>query len=427
MLEINKLASENKKLQMAVNELSVLNDIATAVSSTQSLEVVIDQIVFKCIRHLNVEEGAISLLDNADEDQQFHTMIRRQDVTQKQVSFRLDGHVTGWMLKNRKPLLSNNIREDEMFRFFKSDEISFKSMLCVPLMIKGELIGYLAVFNKKHDELFTEEDQRLLSIIASQSAHVIENARLYEEEKKLVSLREEMRLARDIQLNLLPKEVPDIDGYEFAATTIPAQEVGGDYYDFMQLDNGWLGFCVGDITGKGMPAAMLMANLQAALRSQVLAGSNCAGCLKNINKLLYRSTESTKFATVFYGILDPFTSSVMYTNGGHDNPIFLKKDQEPVMLEASGLLLGVMEDVVYGQSTIELNSGDLLILYTDGVTESMNEKREELGIETVLSVVKEYRNESASMIQDKLVRAIRKHAMGVPQSDDITIMIIKKR
>lgn len=427
MLEINKLESENKKLQMAVNELSVLNDIATAVSSTQPLEAVIDQIVFKCIRHLHVEEGAISLLDHADEDQQFHTMIRRQDVTQKQVSFRLDGHVTGWMLKNRKPLLSNNIREDEMFRFFKNDELSFKSMLCVPLMMKGELIGYLAVFNKKHDELFTEEDQRLLSIIASQSAHVIENARLYEEEKMLMSLREEMRLARDIQLNLLPKEVPDIDGYEFAATTIPAREVGGDYYDFMQLDNGWLGFCIGDITGKGMPAAMLMANLQAALRSQVLAGSNCAGCLKNVNKLLYRSTESTKFATVFYGILDPFTNSVMYTNGGHDNPILLKKDQEPVMLEASGLLLGIMEDVVYGQSTIELNSGDLLMLYTDGVTESMNKKREEMGIETVLSVVKEHRYESASVIQDKLIRAIREHSMGVPQSDDITIMIIKKR
>ncbi|HKI45544.1 MAG TPA: GAF domain-containing SpoIIE family protein phosphatase [Balneolales bacterium] len=426
MLEINKLETENRKLQSAVNELSVLNDIATAVSSTQSLESVIDQIVFKCIRHLHVEEGTISLLGDVDDDQTFHTMIRRQDITQKRVSFRLDGQVTGWMLKNRKPLLSNNIREDDMFRFFKNDEISFNSMLCVPLMIKGQLIGYLAVFNKKNAELFTEEDQRLLSIIASQSAHVIENARLYEEEKILTTLREEMRMAREIQRNLLPKEIPQIDGYEFSATTISAQEVGGDYYDFMYLDNGWLGFCVGDITGKGMPAAMLMANLQAALRSQALTGNNCAGCLKNVNKLLFRSTESTKFATLFYGALDPFTNTIMYTNGGHDNPILLKKDKEPVMLEATGLLLGIMEDVVYGQSTLEMGSGDILVLYTDGITESMNDKREELGFDAVLSSVKKYRNDSANVIQDKLIAEIRQHAKGVPQSDDITLMIIKK-
>ena len=426
MPDTKRLEVENQKLQSAINELSILNDIATAISSTQSVENVINQIIYKCIWHLHVEEAAISLLDQIEEDQKFHTMIRRQDHTHQRVPFKLDDRVTGWMIKNQKPLLINNTHEDDLFRFFKKDELSYKAILCVPLMLKGKLTGYLAVFNKKNDEKFTTEDQKLLSIIASQSVQVIENARLYEEEKILARLREEMRLAYEIQLNLLPKKLPQIAGFEFVAASIPAEDVGGDYYDFIQLENGEFGFCVGDVTGKGMPAAMLMANLQATLRSQVLTGNFCAECLKNVNKLLFRSTEPTKFATLFYGILDPLTGSITYANGGHDSPILIKKGHPPVMLDATGLLLGVMENVLYKQSNVVLETGDILMLYTDGITESMNIKMEELGLKALLSTLEKYQNDSADNILDKVKERIKQHAGNVPQSDDITLMIIKK-
>jgi sigma-B regulation protein RsbU (phosphoserine phosphatase) len=407
MPDTKRLEAENQKLQLAINELSILNDIATAISSTQPVEKVINQIILKCIRHLHVEEAAISLLDQIEENQTFHTMIRRQDHTHQRVPFKLDDRVTGWMIKNQKPLLINNTHDDDLFRFFKKEELSYKAILCVPLMIKGKLTGYLAVFNKKNYEKFTAEDKKLFK-------------------KILARLREEMRLAYKIQLNLLPKTLPQIEGFEFVATSIPAEEVGGDYYDFIQLENGKLGFCVGDVTGKGMPAAMLMANLQATLRSQVITGNYCADCLNKVNKLLFRSTEPTKFATLFYGILDPLTGSITYVNGGHDGPILLKKGHPPVMLDATGLLLGVMENVVYKQSKVVLDPGDILMLYSDGITESMNLKMEELGLKALLSTLEKFQNDSADNIRDKVKERIKQHAGNVPQSDDITMMIIKK-
>jgi len=426
MKEISKLEEENLKLKTAVAELAILNDIATAISSTQPVDKVIDQIVSKCIKHLCVEEGVINLLEDIDEDQKFHTMIRKQDISKSRLPYRLDNQLTGWMIKNQKALLVNDIREDERFHILESNEIPFSSLLSVPLMTKGKLTGLMTVFNKKGGEVFTSEDQRLLSIIAAQSAQVIENARLYEEEKDLLSMKEEMRMAKDIQLNLLPKSNPKIDGYQISAITIPAKDVGGDYYDFIQLEDERLGFCLGDITGKGMPAAMLMANLQAALRSQTLVHTDCATCLQFANKILFQSTEASKFATLFYGVLNPVDNVIDYCNGGHDSPLLFKSDDDPVGLEATGLLLGCIENTDYNRSQIIMDKGDILLVYSDGVTESMNEKDEEFGLDALISIIKNNRNENSNMILHEILNAIKSHSNNIPQSDDVTVVIIKR-
>ncbi|MDX1672186.1 MAG: GAF domain-containing SpoIIE family protein phosphatase [Balneolaceae bacterium] len=430
MADKDRLAQENQKLQAAVNELSVLNEIATTISSTQPLDDIIDQIVLKCIKHLEVEEGAISLLEKSDKGEEqekaFQTMIRKQDISKERLPIRLDDRVTGWMLKNKKPLLSNDIANDDRFKISGDAFGSFHSLLSVPLIIKGNLIGYLAVFNKKGGKEFTEQDRRLLSIIASESAQVIENARLYEEEKALISLKEEMRLAKDIQLRLLPESNPDIAGYQICGTNIPAKEVGGDYYDFINLDDNRLGFCVGDITGKGMPAAMLMANLQAALRSQTLMLTEESNCMKNMNKLLHNSTESTKFATLFFGILDYQNDLISYCNGGHDQPIYMKDGAEASTLETTGMLLGVLEDAQYDKKEIQLNSGDLLVLYTDGITEAMNEEDEEFGQHRLINLIRENRDAQADTLMELITEEVQEHSRNVSQSDDITLMVIRK-
>lgn len=426
MANIDLLTRENQQLQLAVNELKVLNDIATTISSTQPVEEIIDQIVLKCIKHLGVQEGTISLLERKSEDGNFHTMIRRQDSSTEKVPIRLDDSLTGWMLKNRSVLLSNDITKDDRFKFLNSDSYSFRSILCVPLMIKGDLIGYLAVFNKKGGYPFSNEDRRLLSIIGSQSAQVIENARLYEEEKALLSLQEEMRMARDIQLNLLPDKTPEIPGFQVAATNIPAKSVGGDYYDFITLTSRRVGFCVGDITGKGMPAAMLMANLQATFQSQAMIFEDCKSTLKGINKLLFRNTESTKFATFFYGILDQQNATLEYANGGHDAPILFKNGNEPEYLEATGLLLGVMENSVYEKGSVSLQPGDLLILYSDGITEAMNPEGNQFGINNLIQLAQENRNKTAETVTESIITGVKQFANNAPQSDDITLMVIKR-
>ncbi|MCB9249305.1 MAG: SpoIIE family protein phosphatase [Ignavibacteriales bacterium] len=172
-------------------------------------------------------------------------------------------------------------------------------MLSVPISLQGKMIGLLTVFNKKADIGFSPNDQRLLSIIAAQSAHVIENARLLKQEQELIKLEEEYRMAKEIQINILQKKIPTIDGYDIYAINIPAKEVGGDYYDFIKLLGDKIALCLGDITGKGLPAAMLMANLQATLRGQALTQQKVSDVIKNSNTLLINSTSEIDLQLYF--------------------------------------------------------------------------------------------------------------------------------
>ena len=300
----NQLFEENRRLKAAVEELSALNEIATAITSTQTLEQIVDLIVRKCVKHIKVEQGAVMLLDEKDESKPFHTMIRKQDSLSNILPYRLDAQLTGWMLKNKNPLIVNDLSTDPRFKFMVDHEFPIKSLLSVPMIVKGKMVGLLTVFNKKAEAGFSIGDQRLLGIIAAQSAHVIENARLYQEEQSLIRLQEEMRLAYEIQVDLLPKSQPVLPGYKIAGKSIPAKDVGGDSFDFIAGGDNTLAFCLGDISGKGIPAALLMANLQATLRGQTLMGKDCKDCVSFANEILYHNTAPNKFATLFYGVID---------------------------------------------------------------------------------------------------------------------------
>ena len=253
--KIKALEEENHRLKIAIEELSALNDVATAITSNQSVEDVIDLIVRKCIKHLKAQQTVVMLLDEKDLVNPFHTMIRKQESISDLLPYRLDTQLTGWMLKNRSPLMINDFQKDERFKFVIKKDFPINSLLSVPMLLKGKMVGLLTVFNKHSDTGFTIEDQRLLSILAAQSSHIIENARLYEKEQALIRLQGEMRLANDIQVNLLPKSTPQIPGYLIAGKSIPAKDVGGDYFDFIPLKDNLVAFCLGDISGKGIPAA----------------------------------------------------------------------------------------------------------------------------------------------------------------------------
>jgi len=288
----SKLEEENFRLRISLQELAILNEIAIAVSSTQTLDSIVNLIVNKCVKHLKVEQAVVMLLNEKDIEKPFQTMIRKHDSVVGALPFRFDSLLTGWMLKNKSPLLINNLKEDQRFKLIGQDLLNIDSLLSVPLFLKGKMLGLLTVFNKKNDNNFTSEDQKLLAIIAAQSAQVIENGRLYEEEQSFFHLREEMRLANEIQVNLLPHSSPEYSGYQISGKSISAKEVGGDYFDFIPIEDERMAFCLGDISGKGIPAALLMANLQATLRGQTILNFSCKDCISFANKLLYRNTNS---------------------------------------------------------------------------------------------------------------------------------------
>ena len=423
--EQKKLQEENFRLKAAVEELAILNDIATAITSTQSLEKIVALIVQRCIKHLKVEQGVVMLLDEQDAEKPFQTMIRKQDSSINILPYRFDSQVTGWMLKNKSPLLINNLKSDSRFKFAEETDLPVKTLLSVPMSLKGKMIGLLTLFNKKSDSGFSGDDQRLLSIIAAQSAHVLEHARLLQKEQQLLRLEEEYRMAKEIQMNILPKQIPAITGYDIYALNIPAREVGGDYYDFINLPGNKIAFCLGDITGKGLPAAMLMANLQATLRGQALTQKNVSENIKNSNILLFNSTAENRFATLFYGELDYTNHTITYCNAGHDAPIsFLKNNI--VRLNEGGLLLGSFDFAEFEQVTKQIEPKELLLIYSDGVTEAMNSNNEEFGEDKLLDIIKSNLNLSAKELIEKIITEVKAHSSKVEQSDDITLMALKR-
>jgi len=418
--------TEIQKLKLAVKELSVLNDIATAVSATYDLDQVIGLIVRECVNHLNVEQGAIMLLDHTETNDQFHTIVREIDTSSNVVPYHFGVQLSGWMIKNQKPLLINDLINDNRFTNLSNEDFPINSLLCAPLKTKGKLIGVLNVFNKMSDEGFTDDDQRMLSIIATQSAQVVESARLYDEEKSLKKIEEELRVASDIQSFLLPKTKPIINGFDIAGRSIPAKEVGGDYFDFITIDDNRTVVCLGDISGKGMPAAMLMANLQATLRGQALFTSSAGECLTRANKLLYRSTDMQKFATLFYGIIDTSNDDFHFSNAGHDPPFLINSNNNVARLTKGGTVLGFMEGYQYEEDSIKLNSDDTIIIYSDGITEALNEKNKEFGEDRLLNIIMGNIKSSAETLIEKVFDALKIFVKDVPQSDDITIVVIKK-
>jgi sigma-B regulation protein RsbU (phosphoserine phosphatase) len=415
------------RLRRAVEELSILNEIATAINSTMHVHQIVDLIVRKCLKLLDVEQAAVMLLDEKKDEKPFQTMVRLADTSSLILPFRLDAQLTGWMLKNQKPLLINAFQQDDRFKEFSVGPFPIRSLLAVPLLSKGRMTGLLTVFNKKSEEGYTQEDQRLLSIIGAQSAQIIENTRLLEKEKTLIQMQKEMQMAYSIQINLLPKENPMLPHYEIAGVSVPAQVVGGDYFDFIPINANRLAVCLGDVSGKGLSAALLMANLQATIRGQTLLNPPPKDCLCRSNRLLFQCTDPQKFATLFYGILDIENHQFCYSNAGHNRPFFFGDNQEPRSVEGAGLALSFLENVSYPEDQIGFNPDDVLLIYSDGITEAMNAKDEEYGEQRLMDLVHGIKRETAQEIINRVLDSVNTYVEDRQQMDDMTLVVIKRK
>ncbi len=422
---LERLLAENARLKLAIEELSILNEVSTAVSSTSSLDATVDLIVQKCVKHLKVEQGAVLLFDKLEAGSALKTMVRKVESDSAEIPMRLGDQITGWMLKNQKALIVNDFEREKRFRA-PSERGGIHSLLCVPMKLKGRLIGVLNVFNKKGGTGFSAGDQRLLSIIATQSAQVVENARLMEEEKALEILQEELRLAREIQRNLLPKEPPDVTGYGISGLSEPAKRVGGDYFDFLSLGGNRLGLCLADVSGKGITAALLMSNVQATIRSQSRLAPDAGACVSRSNDMLHASTDSDKFVTMFYGVLDTQTHRLEYCNAGHNPPVMLSGGNGAVLLETGGPVLGVVPGFPYQRGEAEFRPGQTLLIYSDGFSEAMNQRLEEFTDERLRASAEANAELPPGRILEVLLHEVNEFCGDAPQADDMTIMAVQR-
>jgi predicted ATPase/serine phosphatase RsbU (regulator of sigma subunit) len=301
-----------------------------------------------------------------------------------------------------------------------------RSVLCTPIIHQGKLAGILYLENNQISGAFTEERLEVLNLLSSQIAISIENAHLHEEEKELVRIREEVHVASRIQRDLLPYAAPVIPGYQICGTNIPAQIVGGDYYDYIPIDDTNIALCLGDVSGKGLPAALLMANLQATLRAQITNSHSVKNSVERSNKLLCRSTGSDRFITLFCGILDWKSNRFRFTNAGHDSPFFFNGIGPPSRLTTGSLVLGMLEDFPYEEQAITFEKGDLLVIYSDGIPEAMNERNEDFGELRFEELISNNRETPANELMDRIIDEVKNHIGTAPQSDDITLLLIQR-
>jgi serine phosphatase RsbU (regulator of sigma subunit) len=274
-----------------------------------------------------------------------------------------------------------------------------------------------------------EDELGDLAASLNQMAAAVKKGR--EEALERARLESELETARKIQERLLPDEMPEFLGFEIAGTSLPSQQVGGDYFDFLDIGAGQLGIAIADVSGKGMPAALLMANLQASLHAQVIKPGNVSEVISRINNQLVRSTDPNMFATFFYGILDRSRSTFTAANAGHNPPLLFRDKDTIERLEAGGLVLGFLPDQKYLQQIVRIEPGDIIVLYTDGITEAVGASGEKIsenlfGEERLIDVVRSHKKKSAREIQSAILGAISAHTANLPQSDDITLVVIKR-
>ncbi|MBK7140899.1 MAG: SpoIIE family protein phosphatase [bacterium] len=320
--------------------------------------------------------------------------------------------------------LSQYETDSQLADFLKERKVK----LILPMKDAKHLLGFLALTNKAAGYRYSSEDFNLLGVLSNQMVSALTNARLYVESLERMRLQEEVTMARQIQLDLLPASPPQLECSIIHAQSIPSRTVGGDFYDFIPIkgDTRW-GMVIADASGKGMPAALMIAQIQAMIRSEINNGNPIPMMLKNVNKQVALSTSSEKYVTLFYGELDTTCGTFTYANAGHNYPILVRKDGGMELLQTGGPIVGAFPFLEFTSASVPLKEGDLLFFFTDGLSEAMDADGVEYGEERIRNFVRDNRHHEPSKLVEMLMSDVRAFDPSSPPQDDTTIIALKMR
>ncbi|MGD0867993.1 MAG: SpoIIE family protein phosphatase [Bryobacteraceae bacterium] len=341
--------------------------------------------------------------------------------------FRISSGVRDRVLRDKTSILVRDAQLDDAFKGRMSIvEQKVHTMMAVPLQTKERIIGLIYVDSPFVLREFTRDDLNLLSVMGHIAAIRVENARLAEIEQTERIMQRDLSQAAEIQRRMLPAQAPEVAGTDLAGFNAACRTVGGDYYDFFPYPDGRVAMALGDVSGKGLPASLMMMALHA--RVQVLAEEpgNLATFMTRLNKTTSAQCPSNRFITFFFCVLDTASGELTFANAGHNPPILMRASGEAQMLEGGGPVLGILPTAPYGEQRAHLDPGDMLVLYSDGVTEANNAAYDEYGEGRFIEVLKRYREAPATAIVDAVTRDLAEFAAGAPQADDITLVVAKR-
>jgi phosphoserine phosphatase RsbU/P len=316
----------------------------------------------------------------------------------------------------------------------RSNLAALDPQLLLPLAVKDKLLGIVSLGQKRSEEPYSGSDLRLLKSVATQTGLALANAELTtaiaDEVARREKMNRELEIAREVQERLFPQKRPEVAGLDYGGKCRTALGVGGDYYDFLALPGGKLGVALGDVAGKGIAAALMMASLEASLRAEAArAGNDLAGMIARVNQMVFDASAEDRYATLFYAQYDPAARAITYVNAGHNAPMLFRGSRSGECVErldkAGGPVVGLMPDCTYGQAQISLHPGDALVIYSDGISEAMNRSLEEFGEKRLIAVAGEASTIPAAQVIARIMVAADEFAAGAPQHDDMTLVVLR--
>ena len=416
-----------------VDKLRMLLDITKTISRSLDLQEVLNLVMdtldslipydaagiylVKCSQPLNEWDGG------TDETCVFHTeAVRGYDIADLQeLRLKMGEGLIGHVALRGKPFVSPDVRNEPRYINARART---RSEMVAPIISNQEVIG---VFDLESDELnaYSNDDLEVLMLLASQVAIIIEKVMLHEQAIEKQRLETQLEIARQVQLELLPSKDPQLEGFDISAYNFPTEEVSGDYYDWVRIYEDQIGIVIADVSGKGVPAALLMAFLRASLRAASHIGYAPHISMSKVNYLLWESIERNQFVTAFYGILDAPNRTLAYSNAGHNPPLLMHADGNVRFEERGGVPLGMFRDSRYYEYFATIDPGEIFLLYTDGVTEATNPAGEEYGRDRLIDAVRKSREFSAREMIDFLHRDLMSWTDGKGAHDDVTFFIVK--
>lgn len=387
-------------------------------SQKKSLPELFQLILDLSIDAVGAERGVLMTLENNEE-----LVVRAA----KGSAFRISATVRDRVVKTRLSVLVRDTMLDEAFRERQSIiGQSVRTLMAVPLQTKDRTIGLIYVDSPSIARVFKEDDLNLLTVMANTAATRIEHERLAEIEHQERIMARDLEQAADIQRRFLPAQAPAVPGLDLAGHNAPCRTVGGDYYDFFPYENGRVGMVLGDVSGKGMPASLLMMSLQARVQVLIDEPEDLGAVMTRINRLTATNCPSNRFITFFMCVVNGSTGELVFSNAGHNPPLVMRADGNSEWLDAGGCVLGVMPMMKYDEARNCLGVGDVLVIFSDGVTDALNPQGDEFGETRLEATVKQHRTESSGAILEALNRAIADWAAGTPLPDDLTLLVARR-
>jgi serine phosphatase RsbU (regulator of sigma subunit)/pSer/pThr/pTyr-binding forkhead associated (FHA) protein len=419
-------AADFEKLRREQKFLSVLNEVSQALIYHLPLDQLLDHIMDLISQNIPMDRGVL-MLKEGDPAQLIPKVVRILNPDLKNVNIQVSRTILNTAMARNSSILLSDVQSDSQFKEQASVlRSNVRTAMCVPLWNNQEIIGIVYADRASPVNPFTEDDLKLLTLLANVTAVKIENAKLIEQALEKCRMEREMAVAAQIQRNLLPREAPRLEKFEVCGGNKGCFQIGGDYYDFIPLDSGRLGIAIADVSGCGVGPALLMASLRASLRAEVGPRHDLTGMAARLNDFVHQSSESHTYITFFFGELDTETGEMSFVNAGHNPPIVLDVKGGLQRLESTGFCLGMFPGVIYGAGSVRLGPGDLLCLYTDGITEGRSAGNEEYGEDRLQGFLRENMGLAVPKIMEKIFAEVRCHTGCAEPGDDMTLVLVKR-